>query len=308
MAFKKNPIQSIIDEISRQTGKEFNMARSQHIGGGDINKALMLVCYDKSRWFLKYNHKNKFDMFAAEARGLAELRKTEAIKVPEPICAGVTNTASFLLLEALDLSGTADTGLLGEQLARLHLFHNKNFQDKNLQQKQFGWTINNTIGSTPQMNTLEDDWVLFYKKHRLNFQLELAMKNGAPTSLLDKSDQLISNLDIFFTGYQPVASILHGDLWSGNWGGDKQGNPVIYDPAVYFGDHEADLAMMQLFGNPGERFFAAYQSIFPIDPGYTVRKTLYNLYHIINHYNLFSGGYAIQAERMIDQLLAETRG
>ncbi len=295
---KKTLIRSIINEIRCQTGVNLNVVQSETVTGGDINQAMVLVCNDKSKWFLKLNHKDMIDMFTSEAEGLVELRRTGAIKVPEPICTGVTNTVSFLLLEALDLSGTADVELLGTQLASLHLH----------QQKQFGWKRNNTIGSTPQINTLEDDWVLFFKKHRLDFQLDLARQNGAPASMLDKGMQLVSLLDVFFNTYQPAASILHGDLWSGNWGGDKQGNPVIYDPAVYFGDHETDLAMMELFGNPGKHFFSAYQSVFTVDPGYTVRKNLYNLYHIINHYNLFSGGYAMQTEQMIDQLLAETKG
>ncbi len=306
MKHNEFPIKSVANEIRHQTGLELEITQAKSVAGGDINQAMMLVCHDKSRWFLKLNHKDKIDMFKAEAQGLTELGRAGAIKVPEPVCTGVTNTVSFLLLEYLDLSGTANTKLFGEQLAHLHLFHNKNIQDQSLQHRQFGWACNNTIGSTPQINKLEDDWVLFYKKHRLGFQLKLALENGAPPSLLAKGNQLISNLDILFKNYQPVASILHGDLWSGNWGGDKNGNPIIYDPAVYFGDHEADLAMMELFGNPGEQFFAAYRSVFPIDPGYSVRKTLYNLYHILNHFNLFAGGYAMQAEQMIDQLLAET--
>ena len=104
-----------------------------------------------------------------------------------------------------------------------------------------------------------------------------------------------------------MASLLHGDLWSGNYGADSDGNPVVYDPACYYGDHEADLAMMELFGSPGARFFAAYREHFPIDDGYPLRRDLYNLYHLLNHANLFGGGYARQSQRLIERLLAQIR-
>jgi len=115
----------------------------------------------------------------------------------------------------------------------------------------------------------------------------------------------MSKFEAFFQSYQPEASLLHGDLWSGNAGFDTQGTPVIFDPAVYFGDHETDLAMTELFGGFGADFFAGYQDVLPIDDGYAIRKKLYNLYHILNHFNLFGGAYGVQAGQMIEQLLAE---
>ena len=125
--------------------------------------------------------------------------------------------------------------------------------------------------------------------------------------LIDRGIRLTGHLAQFFTTYQPQASLLHGDLWSGNWGFDHVGNPVIYDPACYYGDHEADLAMMELFGNPVARFFARYRECFPIDAGYAERRDLYNLYHLLNHANLFGGGYTSQALQSIDRLLAQLR-
>jgi len=141
-------------------------------------------------------------------------------------------------------------------------------------------------------------------RQRLGFQLELATRNGLNADLIDAGYRLAEDLTKFFASYHPRPSLLHGDLWSGNQGADVEGNPVIYDPACYFGDHEADLAMMELFGHPGEGFFASYNEHFPIDPGYAQRRELYNLYHILNHANLFGGGYARQAQRMIEGLLA----
>jgi fructosamine-3-kinase len=172
-------------------------------------------------------------------------------------------------------------------------------------QARYGWQRDNTIGSTPQENSLSDDWATFWRVHRLEFQLRLAQQHGASSRLIDRGMQLAEQTADFFTTWTPPASILHGDLWSGNWGADAQGRPVIFDPAVYFGDHETDLAMMTLFGHPGRSFFAQYHDVFPIDDGFAVRKTLYNLYHILNHFNLFGGGYAQQAEGMIAQLLGE---
>ena len=198
-------------------------------------------------------------------------------------------------MESLSLSGRENSSLFGQQLAKMHQHT----------QKQFGWHRNNTIGSTPQINNLEDSWIEFWRKHRLGFQIELALKNGAHKKLGEKGERLMADFPALFNNYNPEPSILHGDLWSGNWGSDERGNPVIYDPAVYFGDHEADLAMMELFGSPGASFFAAYREVYPIDDGYPVRRTLYNLYHILNHFNLFRGGYAAQAESMIDRILAE---
>jgi hypothetical protein len=132
-------------------------------------------------------------------------------------------------------------------------------------------------------------------------------KRGSGSSLQEAVRAVMDALPAFFDGYRPVPSVLHGDLWSGNWDADREGNPVIYDPAVYFGDRETDLAMTELFGGPGSRFHDAYHDTWPIDPGYGVRKDLYNLYHLLNHFNLFGGGYAGQSERLAQRLIAAAR-
>lgn len=147
----------------------------------------------------------------------------------------------------------------------------------------------------------------FWQEQRLGFQLDLARRNGAGSALYERGQQLKEQVADFFTDYQPVASVLHGDLWSGNYAFTRDGEAVIFDPAVYFGDREADLAMTELFGGFSRSFYSGYDATWPIDPGYAIRKTFYNLYHILNHYNLFGGGYASQAQRMIDQLLSEVR-
>jgi fructosamine-3-kinase len=284
----------IADHISQTTGQAFKPDRVQRQGGGCINQAYTLAEGER-RYFVKLNHASALDMFEAESEGLIALAAPAAIRVPQPICSGIAGKQSYLALEALDLTGRCDPGLLGHQLAMLH----------HTTQAQFGWHRENTIGSTPQHNRLHHDWVDFWRTQRLGFQLELARQQGIGSSAIDQGERLMEALPAFFTDYQPLPSLLHGDLWSGNVGGDTQANPVLYDPAVYFGDHETDLAMTELFGGFGERFFSAYHEAFPIDPGYSTRKTLYNLYHILNHYNLFGGGYGHQALGMMDRLLAD---
>ena len=184
---------------------------------------------------------------------------------------------------------------LGEQLAAMH----------RIGASHFGWRIDNTIGATPQINTWSDNWIRFYGERRLRFQFDLAARKSY--RLQAKGEQLIEHLPAFFATYRPQASLLHGDLWSGNWGTDPLSNPVIFDPALYYGDRETDLAMTELFGGFPARFYDAYAGAFPLDTGYAVRKTLYNLYHILNHFNLFGSGYGNQAECMLDRLLAEVR-
>jgi protein-ribulosamine 3-kinase len=155
------------------------------------------------------------------------------------------------------------------------------------------------------VNSPGENWVDFYREQRLQFQLELAERNGCGRQLSSRGEQLLAGLHVLFGDYSPEPSLLHGDLWSGNHAWTRAGEPAIFDPAVYYGDREADLAMTELFGGFSGGFYDAYENAWPIDPGYRVRKTLYNLYHILNHFNLFGGGYASQAQGMVDRLLAE---
>jgi fructosamine-3-kinase len=208
---------------------------------------------------------------------------------------GLEGNHAFIVMEFIELGGQPDADSFAVALAAMHDSCNA----------QFGFHVDNTIGSTTQVNTFNKDWVDFWRRHRLGFQLVLARQNGFDARLIDAGHRLAEKLDSFFSTYQPRPSLLHGDLWSGNQGFDAEGNPVVYDPACYYGDHEADLAMMELFGHPGERFFAAYTEAFPIDCGYSLRCELYNLYHILNHALLFGGAYAKQALRMTSNLLAE---
>ncbi len=170
---------------------------------------------------------------------------------------------------------------------------------------RFGWQRDNSIGATPQRNDWDDDWLRFFVERRLEVQLALAQAGGASARLIDRGRWLGERVGALFSSYRPVPSLLHGDLWGGNWSTDVAGEPVVFDPAVYFGDREADIAMTRLFGGFGPAFYAAYQSAWPLDQAAGTRRTLYNLYHVLNHFNLFGGAYAAQAESMIDRLHAE---
>lgn len=293
------PWQVIAQQIHAATGESFQMQHYTSIGGGCINEGWRVQ--DATRvYFVKFNHASRLSMFKAEAAALHTLASANSIRVPQPVAHGVTGNRAYLILEFIDMTGRGDRHALvrlGEQLAKLHA-HTA---------RQYGWDMDNTIGATPQSNSRCNDWVEFWCEQRLGFQLQLAQQNGIGTRVLRKGDALQSALPGLFSDYVPVASLLHGDLWGGNWGVSATGEPVIFDPAVYFGDRETDLAMTELFGGFGEDFYAAYQASWPLDHGYKVRKHLYNLYHVLNHFNLFGGGYASQAESSIDRLLAELR-
>jgi protein-ribulosamine 3-kinase len=286
---------AVAQHISEASGAAFAIRSQQGVGGGCINATTVLQDGGR-RYFVKLNDASRGSMFEAEAEGLGEIARTRTVRVPAPVCWGTADGSTYLVLEYLELGGahTAHLERLGQQLARMH----RTTRD------QFGWQRDNTIGSTPQINTPSPDWVDFWRRHRLGFQLDLAAHNGR--DLKRKGERLMADLGEFFRDYRPVPSLLHGDLWSGNVGAAGQ-QPVIFDPAVYYGDHEADLAMTELFGGFSNRFYQAYHETWPLDPGYKTRKTLYNLYHVLNHFNLFGGGYASQAERMIDSLLSELR-
>ncbi|HKB60008.1 MAG TPA: fructosamine kinase family protein [Gallionellaceae bacterium] len=287
----------VSDAITRATGVRFECARSSAVAGGDINSAYRLEGSDGRRYFVKLNAAGKHAMFAAERAGLAEMAGTETVRVPRPVAEGVAGPLAFLVLEYLELGGRGNGRQLGEQLAALH----------RTTAPQFGFAIDNTIGSTPQPNGWMTDWIAFLRQRRLGFQLQLAESSGYRGKLQERGAVLLEALPAFFSGYAPTPSLLHGDLWGGNHAYLKDGTPVIFDPAPYYGDREVDLAMTELFGGFDPDFYSGYRAGFALDPGYPVRKTLYNLYHILNHANLFGGGYARQAEGMIDRLLAAIR-
>ena len=286
----------IAKQISTATGKPFAANGHRSIGGGSINDAY-LIANDNQKYFVKLNRSSLVDMFKAEAAGLTEIANSQSVRVPQPVCHGVSGNNGFIVLEYLELGSGDSSQTLGQQLAAMHRHT----------QQQFGWDRDNTIGSTEQINTWNDNWIEFFGKHRLLFQLHLPGAQRYDKQLVSAGEELVENLGLFFESYQPQASLLHGDLWGGNYATMRDGAPVVFDPAVYYGDREADIAMTELFGGFGRRFYDAYNEAWPLDPGYGTRKTLYNLYHVLNHLNLFGGGYGGQAYSMIGRLQSEYR-
>lgn len=286
--------QAIAGAIADATGAAFEPHAPDTLGGGCINSAFRLS--DGRRdYFVKTNRATLADMFEAEAAGLAAMAETGTLRVPEPVCHGVTGDTAYLVIEyiAPGRRGAESWALAGERLAAMH----RHSADR------FGWQRDNTIGATPQPNAWHADWTAFWRDRRLGFQLAEAARNGHGGRLQTAGERLRESLPALLD-HAPEPSLLHGDLWSGNLAFDADGSPYVYDPATYYGDREADLAMTELFGGFDRDFYAAYTSAWPMPTGYPVRKELYNLYHVLNHLNLFGGGYHGQAMRLMERLLA----
>jgi len=270
----------------------------ERVPGGSINACYRLQSA-RGPLFVKVAVPEALPMLEAESAGLEELRQAQVVRVPNVLASGVVQEASYLALEWLDLTrpSRAAHARLGEQLARLHRVHCATF----------GWTRSNTIGATAQDNRPMSHWPSFFRDRRLGSQLALAYRNGHRARLEERGSELLARLDDFFAGHTPLASLLHGDLWGGNWAADERGEPVIFDPSVYYGDRETDLAMTRLFGGFDESFYSAYEAAWPLPSGAAERCALYQLYHVLNHLNLFGGeGYLRQAMTMLDRLLAHT--
>jgi len=268
---------------------------SQPVAGGDIAAAFRLET-DAGPVFLKTMSAADGDILDAERDGLAALATAAAVRTPGVLANGTAGGSAWLALEWLDLRALSVVAEreLGRSLAALH----RNTSDLH------GWHRDNYVGRTRQPNTRQADWPAFFRDCRLGFQLRLAASSGLGGRLVERGQTLLANLPAFFTNYAPAPSLLHGDLWAGNAAAIGE-LPVIFDPAVYYGDRETDLAMTRLFGGYGQAFYEAYDREYPIDPGYARREPLYQLYHVLNHLNLFGPAYSGRAQSLIDGLLGE---
>jgi fructosamine-3-kinase len=292
---------AISEHISEVTGEKFVIENRRSVGGGCINQGYAIGNSDRT-YFVKLNQADQVDMFAAEALGLKEMWSTKTIRVPQPICYGTTNNSAYIVQEYLELGRSGGNNAwqeMGRKLAAMHLRSPTSLRSRG---SGFGWERNNTIGSTPQINTWTSDWVEFFAEHRIGYQLKLAKRRGGQFS---QGESLIKAIPKLLANHHPQPSLVHGDLWSGNASVTAAGEPVIFDPATYYGDREVDIAMTELFGRFPASFYHGYNEVWPLDSGYELRQTLYNLYHIINHFNLFGGSYESQANRMISQLLSK---
>ena len=282
--------QQVEAAIHESTGNPFTWGSRQQSGGGCIAESSIIADKSGRRYFLKLMPLAKAVVLQGEAFNLRAIAATGTIRVPQVIAEGKTSQQAFLVLDALDMVNRGNESLLGKQLAALH---------RNTS-KRFGWPEDNVIGATHQPNGWKDSWIDFLREHRLGYQLQLARQGGLPVAGASK---LLDNLDSFYTNYKPIPSLLHGDLWAGNAAYLSDGSPVTFDPACYYGDRETDLAMTEMFGGFGREFYKSYDEAWPIDSGYKIRKRLYNLYHELNHFNLFGGGYGSQASATVDWLL-----
>jgi fructosamine-3-kinase len=282
----------VAQAIEEKTETEFAIANSRSVSGGCINQGYQISSSDTA-YFVKLNDAAQVEMFAAEALGLKQMYATQTITVPQSICWGVAGNSSYIVLQWLDLSGGNNNSWLemGRQLAAMHRGGTGN---------SFGWDRNNTIGSTPQINTWMDSWADFFAEQRIGYQLRLAKRRGGS---FPDTNKVMHGVRDKLADRQPAPSLVHGDLWSGNAAIATDGAPVIFDPATYYGDRETDLAMTELFGGFPAAFYNGYNEVWQLDSGYPQRKSIYNLYHVLNHFNLFGGGYGNQAQRIIQQII-----
>ena len=279
---------AIVREIEAKAGFQILPSSGKSVSGGCIHQSAIFETEEGSSLFVKQNTADSLAMFEAEFQSLKWLASTDSIRVPRPFGFGETSGTAFLAMEALKLSNRGEAARMGSQLARLHSYTGD----------RFGNDFDNFIGATLQPNPWTKSWADFFTEHRLEHMLHLAAKRGHVfpnrTKLLETVHHHLSSLEI-----QP--SLLHGDLWGGNAGFDENGDPVLFDPACYMGDREADIAFTRVFGGFDPEFYESYRETFP-EPE-PIRETIYNLYHILNHFVLFGGGYASQAEGMIRKIV-----
>ena len=286
--------------ISEATGQAFTLRTARNVSGGCIHRS-MVVSDGSMHYFLKINRADLAPALASEAEGLIALRDAGA-RAPRPITHGVAAERAYLVMEYVELvpPSTGNAAALGTMLADLH---------ESLGVR-YGWPRHNFIGATTQTNTQTSSWPAFWRDCRVLPQLALLAKKRAQPGygpLIDLGERLAEEIATLLDGHIPQPTLLHGDLWSGNAGFTRTGEPIVFDPAVYYGDRETDIAMAELFGGFPREFYDAYFELAPLDDNYPLRRLLYNLYHVLNHANLFGGSYIVQAEGMMQKLLSEAR-
>jgi fructosamine-3-kinase len=271
---------------------------SSPVGGGDINEAVKVTLANDREVFIKWNQRSFPGMFTAERRGLGLLASAEALRIPVVLAHSETTDdyPAFIVMEWLG-RGSSTTPLaeaLGRGLAAQH----------QVTAETFGLDHDNFCGSNAQINTPAADWVTFFGERRLGYQMELASRRSRlPGQRGRRLEKLIAQLGNWLPSHPP-ASLLHGDLWGGNWLVTTAGEPALIDPAVYYGHREAELAFTELFGGFSAAFYQAYQAAWPLEPGYEERKPLYNLYHLLNHLNLFGESYGGGVDSILQRYVA----
>jgi len=287
-------VRKLEDVIRGRIGTSFRVESVSQRTEGPSGKAILVG--GGKRLFVKFSGAGAADRFEAEADGLQALRMADCLHVPEAIDCNSDDEHAWIVLEHLELRPvrTVEEGrLAAEALTRLHAN----------QSEAFGWHRDNHIGDTPQENRQSGNWSRFFALQRLKPQFELAAINGFGAELTKLGQKIIDRTPAMFLDYHARPSLVHGDLWHGNIAISCEKEIVaMYDPAVHYGDHEVDLAMAELFGGLPNTFYSTYRALSPLAEGHAERKTLYNLYHILNHLNLFGRSYLGQATRMVKDL------
>lgn len=273
----------IEDAISAQSDQEAQFAESKYVYGGCINDSRIVRLKDGRQFFIKTHPKASAfsDLFKTEYKALQLLAEPNVIHVPKPIA----YDDDFIVMDVFKEGAKANDWQeqMGRRLAELH---------KATQKSQYGFEENNYIGTTKQINHWSDSWLHFWREQRLAHQLKLfAEKTQQNDPLLKAGEQLLNKLDSLIGKITEPAVLLHGDLWSGNTAANEKGEPIIFDPASYYGHREAEIGMMRMFGGFAARCEAAYAEIWPLQQGSEQRISLYRLYHELNHLNLFGSGY-----------------
>jgi fructosamine-3-kinase len=284
---------AIAKQLSDTLQFDFNIIERMRVSGGDINENYQ-ISDGEQRYFVKINASENLAMFESEQENLTKLRNTRTVLVPEFITLGKTRGNAFIILNYLPtkpLSESPNSFEFGQQLAKLHQIHT---------QLEYGFDNDNHIGTTVQPNRWHKKWAQFFTDQRIAWQLSLLSEKGI--TLAQDNDALLDSVYYGLKNHNPSPSLLHGDLWNGNVANGPFG-PLCFDPASYYGDRECDIAMTELFGGFDSDFYNGYQSVYPLSDGYKHRKSIYNLYHVLNHCNLFGGHYLVQAEQVIDELL-----
>ncbi|SHG89738.1 fructosamine kinase family protein [Ferrimonas marina] len=283
---------AISQQLSDALGREFKIQQRESITGGDIHRAFKVADHHCSL-FVKVNERDKLELFQTEALGLNLLNRSELI-VPEVVAMGTTSDQAFLALQYLDLGNATNAQWyqFGQALARLH---------RDNAQSQYGFDEDNFIGRTPQPNRWQSNWSQFFAEQRIGWQLKLAQDKGHQFGNIDRWIEACAQT---LRHHQPQPSLLHGDLWRGNLG-FVEGQGALFDPASYYGDRETDLAMTELFSPLPQDFYRGYDAEWPIDKGYAKRKPIYQLYHLLNHLNLFGGSYLQQCQMQMQELFCD---
>ncbi len=272
--------------IANKIGRSFIIKTMKPIGGGCINDCFLITDGEIS-YFLKINNAHKYPkMFYKETKGLELLRQNSSLTVPQAIIETQIEDYAFLVLEYIKSGVKKKTFWehFGQNLAEQHKISNI----------EYGLDHDNYIGSLPQINTWNKSWADFFIINRIEYQVKIAYENKLlENNYIKTLDKIHKTIDNEFPKSKP--SVLHGDLWSGNFMVNEMGNPVLVDPAFYYGDREVEMAFTTMFGGFDGAFYDAYNSEFPLEPNYKARFELYNLYPTLVHVNLFGGGYIQQA-------------